>query len=356
MVSNVPTTRVLVPSNGETLTGSEYLDASASDAVKVTKVEFRATGGALNDAVVGTATPDLLRVARAMEHDCRHQPHLLTAKRRLQRRRRSRPERAHHGHGLQLTDAARQAPAGSGRGRRGRALEPGDRTAVRLRFGGKSEVGNDRVVKEDTSHDVPLSSKSSRVPFNDLARFTSTAKQRLVDVATRVIGSGHFLLGPETRGFESDWAARCDAAHCVAVANGTDALEIALRSVGCARGDEVIVAANAGMYACSACLAIGAVPVFADVDPATLLLSVTSVTSVVAPRTRAVVATHLYGNVVDIEALRGVFRKESRSSRTAPRHTARAFGARQSGPWVTLPRSASIRRRTWERSATRARS
>jgi dTDP-3-amino-2,3,6-trideoxy-4-keto-D-glucose/dTDP-3-amino-3,4,6-trideoxy-alpha-D-glucose/dTDP-2,6-dideoxy-D-kanosamine transaminase len=142
------------------------------------------------------------------------------------------------------------------------------------------------------------------VPFNDLRRRSARLADRLVEVANRVITSGWFLLGPETEAFEVEFAHVCDVQHCTAVANGTDALEVALRSVGCEKNDEVVLTANAGMYAATACLSIGAVPVFADVDHETLLLSRESATSLVTPRTRAVVVTHLYGNVVDVNDLR----------------------------------------------------
>ena len=142
------------------------------------------------------------------------------------------------------------------------------------------------------------------VPFNDLQRHWAPLADRLEAVAKRVLSSGWFLLGPETEAFESEFAAFCGAAACAAVANGTDALEIALRALGCGPRDEVVVTANAGMYATNASLAIGASPVFAEVDPRSLLMSIPSAAALVSDRTAAVVATHLYGNVVDVEALR----------------------------------------------------
>jgi aminotransferase EvaB len=142
------------------------------------------------------------------------------------------------------------------------------------------------------------------VPFNDLRRHWAPLAERLEAAATRVLRSGWFLLGPETEAFESEFAAFCGAPESVAVANGTDALEIALRALGCKAGDEVVVTANAGMYSTTATLAIGAAPVFAEIDPRSLLLSDTSAGALVSAKTVAVVATHLYGNVVDIDQLR----------------------------------------------------
>jgi dTDP-3-amino-2,3,6-trideoxy-4-keto-D-glucose/dTDP-3-amino-3,4,6-trideoxy-alpha-D-glucose/dTDP-2,6-dideoxy-D-kanosamine transaminase len=142
------------------------------------------------------------------------------------------------------------------------------------------------------------------VPFNDLRRHWAPLADRLEAAAKRVLRSGRFLLGPETEAFESEFAAFCDAHGCAAVANGTDALEIALRAVGCGPGNEVVMTANAGMYATVATLAIGAAPVFAEIDPGSLLLSPGSAAALVTRKTAAVVATHLYGNVVDVAGLR----------------------------------------------------
>jgi aminotransferase EvaB len=145
---------------------------------------------------------------------------------------------------------------------------------------------------------------AAHVPFNDLKRYAATIADRLEVSASRTIRSGWYLLGPETDAFESELAAFTGVSGCVSVANGTDALEIALRSVGVDAGDEVVLAANAGGYATTACVAIGAVPVFADVDAETLLLTPGSVADACTAATRAVVVTHLYGNVVDVDAVR----------------------------------------------------
>lgn len=147
---------------------------------------------------------------------------------------------------------------------------------------------------------------AARVPFNDLSRSIALRTEELLSVVERVVRSGWFLLGPETEAFESDFAEYCGASGCIGVGNGTDALELALRSVGCDRGDEVIVPANAGGYATTACVAIGATPVFAELSADSLLVNPEQISAVVSDRTRAIVATHLYGNVVDIDELRGL--------------------------------------------------
>lgn len=142
------------------------------------------------------------------------------------------------------------------------------------------------------------------VPFNDLSRGAGSIDSDLVRTVERVVRSGWYLLGPETAAFESEFADWLGVTGVVCVGSGTDALEIALRSLDCSNGDEVIIPANAGGYATTACRIVGAVPVYCDVDSRTLVMEPATVVPLVTPRTRAVVATHLYGNVVDVDDLR----------------------------------------------------
>lgn len=143
-----------------------------------------------------------------------------------------------------------------------------------------------------------------QVPLNDLGRAYRAHATQVDEAISRVLRSGWYVLGPEHEAFEAEFAAYCDRPHCVGVANGTDALEIALRAAGCSRGSHVAMVANAGMYAASACAAIGAIPVFVDVDERTLLMSARSLREAVAAECWGVVVTHLYGTVADVEAIR----------------------------------------------------
>ena len=123
----------------------------------------------------------------------------------------------------------------------------------------------------------------------------------LRDAAARVLASGRYVLGAEVDAFEREFAAFCGTLDCVGVANGTDALELALRAAGVARGDRVATVANAGYYTCAALAAIGAEPVFVDVDE-TLTMSPASLESAL-PRVKAIVVTHLYGRLAAIESI-----------------------------------------------------
>ena len=144
------------------------------------------------------------------------------------------------------------------------------------------------------------------IPVADCRRQYELLAERIDEAVAGVLRSGFYLAGPQTRAFEEEFAAYCGVRHVVGVGNGTDALEIALRAIGCGPGDEVVTVANAGMYATAATILVGAVPVFADIEEKNLLISARSVARVLSDRTRAVVATHLYGQLCDVAALRRV--------------------------------------------------
>jgi dTDP-4-amino-4,6-dideoxygalactose transaminase len=126
-------------------------------------------------------------------------------------------------------------------------------------------------------------------------------EQALADAAHRVLSSARYVLGEEVAAFEREFADYCGTSHCVGVANGTDALELALRAAGVERGDRVATVANAGYYTCAALAAIGAEPVFVDVDD-TLTMSPEALDAVAAS-VKAIVVTHLYGRLAAIEAI-----------------------------------------------------
>lgn len=127
-----------------------------------------------------------------------------------------------------------------------------------------------------------------------------------VDVSTpikRVLDSSHFILGKEVEGFENAFAGYCGVPHCVSVGNGTDALELGLRALGIRTGDTVVAAANAGFYGSAAIRLIGAIPVYVDVDPVTLTMSPERLRVALEAKPKAVIVTHLYGQLADIESI-----------------------------------------------------
>jgi dTDP-3-amino-3,4,6-trideoxy-alpha-D-glucose transaminase len=122
----------------------------------------------------------------------------------------------------------------------------------------------------------------------------------------RVIASGRYILGPEVQAFERELADYCGAAHGVGVGNGTDAITIALRAMGVGPGDEVVVPSFTFYASAEAIPPTGATPVFCDIDPDTYCGTADTVRAAITPRTKAVIAVHLFGNVApvaEIEAL-----------------------------------------------------
>ncbi len=131
--------------------------------------------------------------------------------------------------------------------------------------------------------------------INDL-RSKIAKHQDLIRTATeRVIASGHFILGPELNHFEELFATYLGVNHCVGVANGTDAIEIALKALDVKAGDLVATVANAGMYASIAILALGAQPLFMDVSLETKNTTLSEVKSAIKAGANAIIVTHLYG-------------------------------------------------------------
>jgi dTDP-4-amino-4,6-dideoxygalactose transaminase len=123
---------------------------------------------------------------------------------------------------------------------------------------------------------------------------------------TRVLDSQRYILGPEVEAFESEFAAYCGAENAVGVANGTDAITIALRAMGVGPGDEVVVPSFTFYASAEAIPATGATPVFCDIDPDTYCVTAETVRAALTPKTKAVIAVHLFGNVApvaEIEAL-----------------------------------------------------
>ncbi len=144
------------------------------------------------------------------------------------------------------------------------------------------------------------------VPLFDTATPLAPLRAQLDAAIAEVLDSGRFILGPQVAAFETEFAAACGAAHAIGVANGTDALTIALQAMGVGPGDDVVVPSFTFFATAEAVVPTGARPVFCDVDPGTMCMSADTVRAALTPATRAVVVVHLFGNVApvaEIEAL-----------------------------------------------------
>jgi dTDP-4-amino-4,6-dideoxygalactose transaminase len=137
--------------------------------------------------------------------------------------------------------------------------------------------------------------------MNDFKAESEDRVRREIEAVERVIRSGWYILGMEGKTFESEWAETCGTRHAIGVANGMDAIEIGLRSLGIGPGDEVITTTMSAFASVLAIVRAGATPVLADVDPCTGLLARTSVEACLTRRTRAVLLVHLYGQVRDMD-------------------------------------------------------
>lgn len=141
------------------------------------------------------------------------------------------------------------------------------------------------------------------VPFVDLKAQYSAIREEVLDRVTRVLDSGHFIGGEFVEHFEQEFAEFTGARHAIGVSSGTAALELALKAAGIGQGDEVIVPANTFFATAEAVSNVGAVPIFADVNPVTFHLDVDDVERHISGRTRAVIPVHLYGRVMDLSRL-----------------------------------------------------
>jgi dTDP-3-amino-2,3,6-trideoxy-4-keto-D-glucose/dTDP-3-amino-3,4,6-trideoxy-alpha-D-glucose/dTDP-2,6-dideoxy-D-kanosamine transaminase len=155
------------------------------------------------------------------------------------------------------------------------------------------------------------------------------AEREEVDAAIRqVLESGTLILGANVRDFEAAFAAYCGCRHGVGVNSGTDALFLALRALGIGAGDEVITVANTAVPTVSAVEATGARTRFVDIDPATYLMDTSRLEGAVTERTRCIIAVHLFGQCVDMDAVQAVAQRHGLS---VIEDCAQAHGARYRG-------------------------
>ena len=144
------------------------------------------------------------------------------------------------------------------------------------------------------------------VPLFDTSTALWALREELRAAVARVLDSERYILGPEVSAFEQEFAAYCGCEHAIGVANGTEAITIALRAMGVGPGDEVVVPSFTFYASAEAIPPTGATPVFCDIDPDTYCVTADTVRAALTPRTKAVIAVHLFGNVApvaEIEAL-----------------------------------------------------
>jgi dTDP-4-amino-4,6-dideoxygalactose transaminase len=169
------------------------------------------------------------------------------------------------------------------------------------------------------------------VPFLDLRSQYAELRGEIDTAVHRVLESGWYLLGEELVAFEREWAAYVGAEHCVGVANGLDALRLALTAIGVGPGDEVIVPSNTYIATWLAVTQVGATVVPVEPDVTTFNIDPNRVEGAITARTRALLPVHLFGQPADIDA---IYEIAQRRSLRVLEDAAQAHGARYKGEVV----------------------
>jgi dTDP-4-amino-4,6-dideoxygalactose transaminase len=145
-----------------------------------------------------------------------------------------------------------------------------------------------------------------KVPFVDLHAQYLTIKDEIDAAIASVIAESAYIRGPHVEAFERAWARTIGARHCISCANGTDAILIAIRSLGVKPGDEVITTAHSWISTSAMITEAGARVVFCDVDPATFTIDPTQIEAKITSRTVGIVPVHLYGQPADMDAIMAI--------------------------------------------------
>jgi len=149
----------------------------------------------------------------------------------------------------------------------------------------------------------------TRIPFVDLKAQYGSIKQEIDDAIAKVISQTAFIGGPFVKEFEEAFARYSGTDHCVGLANGTDALFIALKALGVGPGDEVITVANSFIATSEAIKAAGAQVVFVDCDSNTYNIDVTEIEAKITKKTKAIIPVHLYGQPADMDPIVALAKK-----------------------------------------------
>src|ERR1041385_8930433 len=172
------------------------------------------------------------------------------------------------------------------------------------------------------------------IPVANPAAQLESHRAEISKVLERFLDSDRFILGPEVEAFENEFAKFLGASFCVGVANGTDALALALKSTGASAGDEVITVSHSAVATVAAIEQIGADPVFADIDPVSRCLNPSAIEGLVSLRTKAIVPVHIYGQPAAMDEILAIARRHGLKliEDCAQAHGAEVHG-RKVGTW-----------------------
>jgi dTDP-4-amino-4,6-dideoxygalactose transaminase len=166
------------------------------------------------------------------------------------------------------------------------------------------------------------------VPFVDLRAQHAPLNEAIERAFREILARGDFIMGAAVERFETEYASYIGARHAIGVGTGLDAIELALRAFEVGPGDEVITPANTFIATVLAIMAVGARPVFVDMDAATYGIDVGAIDAAITSRTKAIVPVHLYGQPVDLDGVMAVAR---RHNLVVIEDAAQAHGARYKG-------------------------
>ena len=173
-----------------------------------------------------------------------------------------------------------------------------------------------------------------QVPPFSLSEQLADLGAELDDAVLRVLRSGQYIGGAEIQRFEQAFAASVDCPHAVGCNSGTDALILALRGLGIGPGDEVITASFSFFATAEAISAVGATPVFVDVDPVTYLIDLSQIEAAITPATKALIPVHLFGRPVDMEALMAIAQRHGlKVVEDCAQATGAHWGGKAVGSW-----------------------
>jgi dTDP-4-amino-4,6-dideoxygalactose transaminase len=181
-----------------------------------------------------------------------------------------------------------------------------------ITFDKKFIVLSDLTIHPDDFYESVLSeSENQSIPFLDLKSTQQELSSELEKSFDRVMNSGWYILGPEVDAFESEFANYCEANYCVGVANGLDALHLALLALNVKPGDEVIVPSNTYIATWLAVSQCGAVPIPVEPDPKTYNIDPTKIEAAITSRTKVILPVHLYGQPADMEPILAIAKKHN---------------------------------------------
>lgn len=171
------------------------------------------------------------------------------------------------------------------------------------------------MTKKEMNYRQRFGVPADHVPLLDLSRQYATLKEEM-DAAVRAVSdSGRFVLGPEVTRLEAAIAERSKVTYGIGCASGSDALLLALMAAGVGPGDEVIVPSFTFFATASCVPRLGAVPLFADIDPVTFNIDPDCVEKLITPRTKAIIPVHLYGQLANMKALRRMTKEHANPER-----------------------------------------